>query len=370
MKYIKSYEVKEEPEHMGTAIIRFTEMMEVLSSAPYNGGHTVTDTVFIMQVPHDYACLNFQKDLEDKRLQYGLPEHAVGLMTAAEVKYVFSATDSEYNGCETFVACTAGVTNAVCAGEPLTDWEAKSARSAEIYRMLISGTINIVAVSPIALTDAGKINLMMPIIEGKSMGMHDCGYRETGTTSDALALVSPISDDRKPFSGTGTPLGIAIARGVRKTLKECLRKRGEHPEGTDTNSMLKAEGVTNDHIWQCAEALGMNDDLKDMFYETLENMGADPDICSVVMGALFCAHQAEKDAVYGMYEGDFPLNLVDGSMASFLASRISEDRGRDRVTDLMSIAPLNDTQLAEHIQLLTYGLVAGVVGYITGYTDE
>ena len=370
MKYVKSCEVMEEPEHMGTAIIRFTEMMEVLSSAPYNGGHAVTDTVFIMQVPHDYSCMDYARDLENKRLQYGLPEHSVGLMTAAEVKYVFSHTDSEYKGCEVFVACTAGVTNAVCAGEPLTDWEAKTARSAEIYRLLISGTINIVAVSPIPLEVSGKINLMMPVVEGKAMGMHDCGYRETGTTSDAVAIISPVGGEKRPFGGTGTPLGIAVARGVRKTLKECLRKRGEHPEGYDTNTMLRSEGVDNDHIWDCAEALGMNEDLKDMFYETLENMGSDPDICSVVMGYLFCAHQAQKDAVYGMYEGDMPLNLVDGSMASFLASRISEDRGRDRVTDLMSMAPLNDSDLPEHVQYLVYGIVAGVVGYITGYTDD
>ena len=370
MKYVRCCEIKEEPEHMATAIIRLTEMMEVLSSAPYHGGHAVTDTVFIMQVPHNYADGDYLADLENKRLQYGLPEHSVGFMTAAEVKYVFSTSEQEYKGCEAFVAATAGVTNAVCAGDPLTDWEAKAARSAEIYRMLIAGTINTVVVSPVPLTDAGKINLMIPVVEGKAMGMHDAGYRETGTTSDAVAIVSPIDGARVPFAGTGTPLGIAVARGVRKALVECLRKRGEHPEGSDSIKLLSAENVTSEQMWVCATALGMNESLKDMFYETLENMAADPDICSVVMAALFISHQGEKNAIYGMYEGDMPMNLVDGSMASFLASRISEDRGRDRVTDLMSMAPLNDTDLPEHIQQLVYGLVAGVVGYITGYTDD
>ena len=88
MKYVKSTEVREEDNHEATAIIRFTERMEVLSSAPYNGGSAVTDTVFIMQVPHDFACMDYMKVLRDKVAQYSLPEDSVGFMTAAEVPMI------------------------------------------------------------------------------------------------------------------------------------------------------------------------------------------------------------------------------------------------------------------------------------------
>ena len=370
MKYVKSYEIKPEENHMATALIRFTEKMEVLSSAPYNGGHALTDCIFIMQVAHDFACEDFMSVLNAKIAQYSLPEDCVGFMTAAEVKYVFTEVEEPAGDLTVQVAATAGVTNAVCAGEDLTDWEHKSERSAEIYRKLIGGTINIVAVSPLPLTDAGKINMMIPIVEGKSMGMHDCGYRETGTTSDAMAVVSPVGEPRRGFAGTGTAIGKATALGVRKALKECLRKRGERPEGESAMQILAHDGVTYDHMWECATALGLSESFKDMFDETLQGMGSDPDVCSVVLGMMFAAHQGERDCICNQYEGDMPLNLVDGSMASFLASRISEDRGSDRVVDLMSMAALSDSNLPEHVQQAVYGLVAGVVGYITGYTDD
>ncbi len=59
MRYVKSVEVHPEDNFEATAVIRFTERMEVLSSAPYNGGHAVTDTVFIMQVAHDFSCPDY-----------------------------------------------------------------------------------------------------------------------------------------------------------------------------------------------------------------------------------------------------------------------------------------------------------------------
>lgn len=291
-------------------------------------------------------------------------------MTAAEVGYVFSAAEIEYGGTGVFVAGTAGVTNAVCAGDELTDWEHKAERSAEITRRLLAGTINLVFVSPVPLTEEGKVNIMMPAIEGKAMGMHDAGYAETGTTSDAVAVVSPIGDDRVMFTGTGTSIGISAARGARKVLCECLRKRGERPEGRNAVQMLYDRGVTPDLIWECAVALGLNDDARKMFDDTLGDMASDPDICTVMLGMMSAAYFAERDCICGQYEGDMPMCLEDGSMASFLAQRISEDRGSDRVVDLISMSPLSDSDLPEYMRQAVYGLVAGVVGYITGFTDE
>lgn len=370
MKYIKSYEIKQEPEHMATAVIRFTEKMEFLSSAPLNGGHAVSDTAFIMQVPHMYDNSDYLSDLVSKREEYGLPEDSVGFMTAAEVGYVFSVAEESYGTGNAFVAATAGVTNAVCAGDELDRWDEKSERSKNIHIRLLGGTINLIAVSPVPLTDAGKMNMAIPLIEGKAMGMHDAGYAETGTTSDAFAIVCPVSDEKSEFAGTGTDLGISVARSVRKALTSCLKKRGEHPAGNDCLRMLSCRGVSDGDLWDCAVALGMNDSMKETFEETLRDMGSDPDVCSIMAGMMFSAYMGERNAICNQYDGEMPDSLVDGSMASFLASRISEDRGRDRVVDLMGMSPLKDREMPEYLQQAAYGLTAGVVGYITGYTDD
>ena len=159
MEYIKSVEIREEDNFEATAIIRFTEKMEVLSSAPQNGGHAVTDTVFIMQVPHDYVSADYLADLRNKTEQYSLPKDSVGFMTAAEVKYVFTDCEKTVDGETVYVASTAGVTNCVCAGDRMEGWEHRKARSDEIYRRLIAGTINTVVVTSRPLTDPAKINL-------------------------------------------------------------------------------------------------------------------------------------------------------------------------------------------------------------------
>lgn len=365
---------------MATAIVRLTERMQVLSNAPLNGGRCLTDTLFVMQVPHDYEG-DYMADLEAKRAQYGLPHDSVGFMTAAEVKYVFS-TDEEPCGEESvFVAATAGVTNCVVAGEPLDDWEGRKARSMEIYERLVSrgaepsdeppaaGTINIIAVSPEPLTNGGKVNLMIPIVEAKTLAMSDLGYEETGTTSDAMAVVSPLGDGRTGFAGTGTDVGMAVARAVRKAVGECLVNRGERPAPKSAAAMLTDVGATPEMFWKCAESLGLDEEVKEEFGETLQEMCDDPDVCALVYGLMSAGREADKKVIKNQEE-ETPGVLVDGTMAMLIASRISEERGSDSAIDLVGMRPLKGGPLPEYAEQAVYGLSAGVVAYMTGYSDE
>ncbi|WP_400218461.1 bifunctional adenosylcobinamide hydrolase/alpha-ribazole phosphatase CbiS [Methanomethylophilus alvi] len=369
MRYVRSSEIREEGDHEATVVIRFTEKMEILSSAPLNGGHALTDTVFIMQVPHDYDG-DYMTDLRSKRDQYGLPEDSVGFMTSAEVRYVFSTAEEVFEGGEAFVAATAGVTNCVEAGNALDRWDERKARSEGIYRRLIAGTINIVVVSSVPLDDAGKINLMIPLVEGKTLAMRDLGYTETGTTSDAMAIVSPPAADRSPFAGTGTYLGMSSARCVRKAVAECIRKRGESPETKDSLTMLAGAGIGSDMLWSCASALGLDESVRGGFEEVLRNMAGDPDICALVYGMLSSGMMADKGCINGQVEGGMPEVLTDGTLAIFLAGKISEDRGGDSTVDLLRMRPLREEDVREYAEIAAYGLVAGVVGYMTGFSDD
>lgn len=73
MTFIEETKVLWRADGTADAVIRFTERMEVLGSAPLNGGHTVADTIFIMQVPHDFDCDDFTGALGRKRDELGLP---------------------------------------------------------------------------------------------------------------------------------------------------------------------------------------------------------------------------------------------------------------------------------------------------------
>lgn len=79
---------------------------------------------------------------------------------------------------------------------------------------------------------------------------------------------------------------------------------------------------------------------------------------------------ADKGCINGQEEGEMPEVLTDGTLAIFLAGKISEDRGGDSTVDLLRMRPLREEGVREYAEIAAYGLVAGVVGYMTGFSDD
>jgi len=376
LKYIKETKILEDGE-MATAVIRLSERMEVLSSAVLNGGHNVTDTLFIMQVSHGYNSNDHMGDILQVREKYDLPEDSVGFMTAAEVKYLFSVSEKEHEGVTTFAAATAGLSNHVVAGELLDNWEERFRISQERYRMLIGGTINIIGVSPFPLTDAAKINLMIPLTEAKSAAMASLGYKETGTTSDAMAIVSPIGEPRINFSGTGTPLGIAMARSVKEAVASNLIKRGDFPYMGTFVDRLKAIGITVDDMWNAALELyipNLNWDTEELhrkFSEKMKILSADINISSLVQGAIALEELGGKDCICAMPRGMFaedPIHLIaDEIIGMQIAQYISGTRGIFEFHRFDRHKPGIISELGPFLDDMVCGLVGGIMSFV--YTE-
>ena len=376
MKYIKETKILEDGE-MATAVIRLSERMEVLSSAVLNGGHNVTDTLFIMQVSHGYNSNDHMGDILQVREKYDLPEDSVGFMTAAEVKYLFSVSEKEHEGVTTFAAATAGLSNHVVAGELLDNWEERFQISQERYRMLIGGTINIIGVSPFPLTDAAKINLMIPLTEAKSAAMASLGYKETGTTSDAMAIVSPIGEPRINFSGTGTPLGIAMARSVKEAVASNLIKRGDFPYIGTFVDRLKAIGITVDDMWNAALELYIpnpnwdTEELHRKFSEKMKILSADINISSLVQGAIALEELGGKDCICAMPRGMFaedPIHLIaDEIIGMQIAQYISGTRGIFEFHRFDRHKPGIISELGPFLDDMVCGLVGGIMSFV--YTE-
>lgn len=223
-------------------VVRFDGPMEVLSSAVLNGGDVVSSAFFIMQVPKDYRHDDPEAHAASVRDALGLPGDSVGMMTAAEVDHVFNVQSSVFDGISMQAVATAGLSNHVVAGEVLTDWPERHKLSLRRSARMMAGTINIAVVSSVPLTTEGKVNLFIPLVEAKSAAMADFGYRETGTTSDSMAVISPIGEDRVSYTGTGSGPGIAAARAVRSAVGYALRRRGEHPVSEDPFKVLDGLG--------------------------------------------------------------------------------------------------------------------------------
>ena len=376
MRFVKDIKILEEGE-MATAVMFLSEKMEILSCAMKNGGHTVSDIIFIMQVPHDGDMGDPYGDMERTMEKHGIPQHAVGFMTATEVKYVFSTVETDYEGMNTFAAVTAGLSNQVVAGELLENWEERHRISMERYRILVGGTINIIGISSVPLTDAAKVNIMMPIIEAKSAAMNILGYRETGTTSDAVAIISPIGENRVDYSGTGTALGISMARSVKAAVISNLVKRGDFPHMGTFMDVLKDKGITQHDMWEAALELYLpapewnTDDIKRRFDVKLKILSEDINISSLIQGAVALEEIGNKDCICAMPRGMFakdPIHLIaDEIIGMQIAQYIAGTRGIFEFHRFDRHKPGIISELGPFMDDMLCGLIGGVMSSI--YTD-
>ena len=220
-------------------VVHFAHDMDILSSASYYGGRVTTRTVIFAQVAKDFMCSDIRGYIETILDDLALPRETVSFLTAAEVEYVFMVEEGTYGSCSEYAAVTAGLSNQVVAGDELLDWEERHAlslkRSAALYH---AGTINVMAVFREPLDHSAKVNAVIAATEAKTAAMNILGYRETGTTSDAVAIASPKGDSC-PYAGTGSPHGIAAARAVRTAVCKALIRRDDFP--LDIDEGRKAE---------------------------------------------------------------------------------------------------------------------------------
>ena len=255
------------------AIVRLPGRYRVLSSTIMGGGLTETDTLFILEVKMGYDNPRPEDDLEEVRRRYSLPEDSVGFMTAADVDRVLTVKRDEVNGKRAIAVVTAGVTNAVYAGERLPQ---------EIIDLLpkhVAGTINIIALVDRPVQDCGLAGGFITITEAKSAALMDMRVKGTGTTSDAVAIASPVGDGDK-YCGPATDVGIAVARAVREGVADSIRKwNGNNMRPRDFGYRLDELGAGPEEMWAAARSsnpalLGLSG-LKAMFMRHLRLLRKD-----------------------------------------------------------------------------------------------
>ncbi|NCA73578.1 MAG: hypothetical protein EOM93_01845 [Gammaproteobacteria bacterium] len=304
MKYVPDCEISNYEGH-DVSVIRLKERMEVLSSAVLNGGDTSTDCIFIMEVPKNYMCDDPAGHAERVRDGLGLPSGSVGFMTAAEVRYVFNTKLTEYDGASAFAAATAGLSNQVVAGELLEDWERRSKLSHERSKALQAGTINIVGISPMPMTCAAKVNILIAMTEAKTAALNSLGYAETGTTSDAIAIVSPSGEAREEYAGTGTPLGIAMARSVRECVKNALVRRGDDSHGSYADMLAEAGVKMDDILDHISAEMRLDEKGKAILSDEVESLKANVGFSILMQCAIIAEDLGKKGLLSGIEKCDY-----------------------------------------------------------------
>ncbi|MFE6499188.1 adenosylcobinamide amidohydrolase [Kitasatospora sp. NPDC057738] len=178
----------------------------MVSSAVLGGGLGGRGWVLNAQVRPGYARMDPAEHLAELAAAEGLTGPGVGLMTAAPVDDCTRAEDG-------------GVTALVTTGIGVALWAADPAAAPAEYR---PGTINILAVVPAAVADAGLVNLLATATEAKVQALLDAGYDCSGTPSDAVCVaVRAASPDAPadPFGGPRSLWGARLARAVHRAVR-------------------------------------------------------------------------------------------------------------------------------------------------------
>ncbi|MGX1952254.1 adenosylcobinamide amidohydrolase [Streptomyces anulatus] len=191
--------------------------VRVCSSAVLGGGIGPRAWILNAQVPGGYPRLDPDRHLAEIAAAEGLTGPGAGLMTAADV----AAYTTGHDG---------GVTATVTAGLGVRGWAAAPDtanraphRPADVEvpgAPFRPGTVNIVVMLPVALSDAALVNAVATATEAKVQALLDAGLDCSGTPTDAVCVAAPEPghDGGEPFAGPRSTWGARIARAVHTAV--------------------------------------------------------------------------------------------------------------------------------------------------------
>ncbi|MFJ6442705.1 adenosylcobinamide amidohydrolase [Streptomyces sp. NPDC091649] len=214
--------------------------VRVCSSAVLGGGIGPRAWILNAQVPGGYPRLDPDRHLAEIAAAEGLAGPGAGLMTAADVAAYTTGHDGGVTvtvtaglGVRGWAAAPATTTPApyrpgaadapvpppagpAAAGAPLTGPGPGEAPGGPFR----PGTVNIVVLLPVPLSDSALVNAIATATEAKVQALLDAGLDCSGTPTDAVCVAAPEpgSDGGEPFAGPRSPWGARIARAVHTAV--------------------------------------------------------------------------------------------------------------------------------------------------------
>jgi adenosylcobinamide amidohydrolase len=179
-----------------------------LSSAVLGGGLRPVRTWLNVQVPHGYGRTDPEAHLRELAGDLGLDGPVAGMLTAADV--------ARYTRARRPLARVVGT---VGIGQPL------AAAGRRPRAVPPAGTINLLVVTGVALTDAALAGALLTATEAKAQALGDAGVRAgnhdgpaTGTATDSVLVASPDAGAGEAFAGPATRVGADIAAAVHAVV--------------------------------------------------------------------------------------------------------------------------------------------------------
>jgi adenosylcobinamide hydrolase len=181
-------------------------------STGLNGGRARVNYFFNKQVSRTFNPPDPREFVKEEALKMGIETANFGLLTAVNMEYLQVIEDDYLTA---FI--TAGVSNG-------SEFRAKV------------GTINIILVSKVRLSETALLGAIITATEAKGLALLEKGYTFLGTNTDAVIVAyetgsegGPESEKRQeiPYAGSSTEFGKKITEAVIRGVKAGLELRGE-----------------------------------------------------------------------------------------------------------------------------------------------
>lgn len=346
-------------------IIRSNSFLKTLSSAILNGGLCQAKTILNHQVSKNFRHNNPREYLKQvvKKLKLSMP--VVGLMTAANVAN-FSLQTSKYSG-ERYVCTltTAGLSNAVAAGDPIETHSNEPS------------TINTIVLVDGNLTDTCMIDLVKTATEAKAIALQELdirsrtsGRQATGTTTDAIVIACTRRGEPLEYGGTATPLGEAVSLTVSRSVKESImREEGLTPDRPLINR-LKERGITFESMVEAGMKMlvyhpdmGSREKVAETFMQCLREALSDVNVASLVLAGLRLEEDGRIGLIPGMtsetYRSDPVSLLADELLGMNIANYIAGSCGIFEFVRFDRAKPGILRKLGPFLDDVIGGLIAG-----------
>jgi len=187
---------------------RFPQPVRAVASGPLGGGIGLRQWVVNATVHREYDRLDPDVHLREIADALGLTGPGTGLLTAVDVG---EAVTVAQEGIE--VVATVGLGHPTLAAAP------------DEGQPGLVGTINIVALLPVTLSDAALVNAVVTITEAKVQALREHGLDATGTASDAVFVgcVADAGAAVEPFGGPRSTWGARLARAAHSAVRTGTR---------------------------------------------------------------------------------------------------------------------------------------------------
>ncbi|MCG7844447.1 MAG: adenosylcobinamide amidohydrolase [Methanomassiliicoccales archaeon] len=291
--------------------IRLPHRMRTLASTILNGGLGSAESVLMLQVPMHYDHDDPIAHMRELIGELGLPKDTICFMTAADLHQAFSAEEALNNGSSAIAMVSAGISNAINAGE--------SSREGMVPHRQV-GTINIMVITDRPLDDCGLANAVMTVTEAKTAALRDHSVPGTGTTSDAILIACPSEGERCLWSGTGSDHGISMAMAARRGVGASIAKwNGGNGDPKNFLRSLAIRGITFDHMWTAVKGMNSLDpawdegEMRKRFEAKLVSLAKDINVNAMIQAAIALEEKGHYGQLYGMdvrtFEED-PVHLL------------------------------------------------------------